>query len=163
MCSSDLTLAIACGSMVVSHVNDAYFWVISQMSGVSVTQEIARHTDPRLTQAVYVDANLLPLRDAINALAAAGYGESGEIGVDRPPSADRLMESRQAMENANHNPSGPKGARCRRARSASPCWSRCTSSTAARRSSPSRTTRPGRRAWRPSLGWPTRSAWAPPW
>lgn len=78
---------------------------------MSVTQEIARHTDPRLTQAVYVDANLLPLRDAINALAAAGYGESGENGVDRPPSADRLMESRSAMENANHNPSGPRGAR----------------------------------------------------
>lgn len=32
------TLAIACGSMVVSHVNDAYFWVITQMSGMSLSQ-----------------------------------------------------------------------------------------------------------------------------
>lgn len=32
------TVAIACGSMVVSHVNDAYFWVITQMSGMSLAQ-----------------------------------------------------------------------------------------------------------------------------
>lgn len=32
------TLAIASGSMVVSHVNDSYFWVITQMSGLSVAQ-----------------------------------------------------------------------------------------------------------------------------
>jgi len=33
-----VTLAIASGSMVVSHVNDSYFWVITQMSGLTVTQ-----------------------------------------------------------------------------------------------------------------------------
>lgn len=32
------TLAIAAGSMMVSHVNDSYFWVITQMSGLTVTQ-----------------------------------------------------------------------------------------------------------------------------
>ncbi len=32
------TLAVAGGSMVVSHVNDSFFWVITQMSGLSVTQ-----------------------------------------------------------------------------------------------------------------------------
>lgn len=33
-----VTLAIASGSMMVSHVNDSYFWVITQMSGLSVSQ-----------------------------------------------------------------------------------------------------------------------------
>jgi gluconate:H+ symporter, GntP family len=32
------TLAIASGSMMVSHVNDSYFWVVTQMSGLSVAQ-----------------------------------------------------------------------------------------------------------------------------
>lgn len=32
------TLAIAGGSMMLSHVNDSFFWVITQMSGLSVTQ-----------------------------------------------------------------------------------------------------------------------------
>jgi gluconate:H+ symporter, GntP family len=32
------TLAIASGAMCVSHVNDSYFWVITQMSGLSVAQ-----------------------------------------------------------------------------------------------------------------------------
>lgn len=32
------TLAIATGSMMLSHVNDSYFWVITQMSGMSVSQ-----------------------------------------------------------------------------------------------------------------------------
>ncbi len=32
------TLAIACGAMIVSHVNDAFFWVISQMTGMSIPQ-----------------------------------------------------------------------------------------------------------------------------
>jgi len=32
------TLAIASGAMMVSHVNDSYFWVITQMSGLTVTQ-----------------------------------------------------------------------------------------------------------------------------
>lgn len=32
------TLAIAAGSMMVSHANDSYFWVVSQFSGMSVSQ-----------------------------------------------------------------------------------------------------------------------------
>lgn len=32
------TLAIASGAMMVSHVNDSFFWVVTQMSGLSVTQ-----------------------------------------------------------------------------------------------------------------------------
>lgn len=32
------TLAISCGAMMVSHVNDSYFWVITQMSGITVSQ-----------------------------------------------------------------------------------------------------------------------------
>jgi GntP family gluconate:H+ symporter len=32
------TMAIGCGSMIVSHVNDAFFWVITQMSGMTVPQ-----------------------------------------------------------------------------------------------------------------------------
>ena len=34
--SSDL--AIGAGSMVVSHANDSYFWVVTQFSGMSVKQ-----------------------------------------------------------------------------------------------------------------------------
>lgn len=33
-----VTLAIASGAMMVSHVNDSYFWVITQMSGMTVSQ-----------------------------------------------------------------------------------------------------------------------------
>src|SRR5690606_27358480 len=32
------TLAVASGAMMVSHVNDSYFWVVTQMSGMSVSQ-----------------------------------------------------------------------------------------------------------------------------
>lgn len=32
------TLAVASGAMMVSHVNDSYFWVVTQMSGLSVAQ-----------------------------------------------------------------------------------------------------------------------------
>ncbi len=32
------TLAIASGAMMVSHVNDSYFWVVTQMSGMTVGQ-----------------------------------------------------------------------------------------------------------------------------
>lgn len=35
-----VTLAIASGSMVVSHVNDSYFWVITQTSGLTITQGV---------------------------------------------------------------------------------------------------------------------------
>jgi len=40
----------------------------------AVTQALARHTDPRLTDRVYVEKNLLPLRGELNRLVVAGYG-----------------------------------------------------------------------------------------
>jgi len=33
-----VVLAIGAGSMTVSHANDSYFWIVSQLSGMSVTQ-----------------------------------------------------------------------------------------------------------------------------
>ena len=32
------TLAISAGAMMVSHANDSYFWVVSQFSGMNVSQ-----------------------------------------------------------------------------------------------------------------------------
>ncbi len=31
------TLAVSCGAMMVSHANDSYFWVVTQMSGMTVS------------------------------------------------------------------------------------------------------------------------------
>lgn len=38
------TLAIGAGAMTVSHANDSYFWVVSQFSGMSVSQAYRLHT-----------------------------------------------------------------------------------------------------------------------
>lgn len=38
------TLAVGCGSMVVSHGNDSYFWVVSQFSGLKVDVAYKTHT-----------------------------------------------------------------------------------------------------------------------
>ncbi len=38
------TLAIGAGSMTVSHANDSYFWVVSQFSGMTVSQAYKLHT-----------------------------------------------------------------------------------------------------------------------
>ena len=38
------TLAIGAGSMVVSHANDSYFWVVTQLSGMSVAEGYLLHT-----------------------------------------------------------------------------------------------------------------------
>lgn len=74
---------------------------------MSVTQELARHTDPRLTQSVYVDANLLPLKQALNALVATGYAERGKIRKEEclhpGPKADTFPQP-QAMQTHQHNP-----------------------------------------------------------
>ena len=32
------TLGISCGAMMVSHANDSFFWVVTQMSGMTVSQ-----------------------------------------------------------------------------------------------------------------------------
>lgn len=39
-----VTLAIGAGAMTVSHANDSYFWVVSQLSGMEVTQAYKLHT-----------------------------------------------------------------------------------------------------------------------
>ena len=33
-----MTIAIGAGSMVVSHANDSYFWVVSQFSDMDINQ-----------------------------------------------------------------------------------------------------------------------------
>ncbi len=38
------TLAIGAGAMTVSHANDSYFWVVSQFSGMTVSQAYKLHT-----------------------------------------------------------------------------------------------------------------------
>jgi GntP family gluconate:H+ symporter len=38
------SLAIGTGSMMVSHANDSYFWVVSQFSGMTVDQAYRLHT-----------------------------------------------------------------------------------------------------------------------
>jgi GntP family gluconate:H+ symporter len=43
-------MAIGAGAMVVSHVNDSYFWVVSQFSGMSVTTAYRAHTAATLAQ-----------------------------------------------------------------------------------------------------------------
>lgn len=45
-------MAIGAGSMVVSHVNDSYFWVVSQFSGMSVTTAYRAQTAATLVQGV---------------------------------------------------------------------------------------------------------------
>jgi gluconate:H+ symporter, GntP family len=45
-------MAIGAGAMVVSHVNDSYFWVVSQFSGMSVTTAYRAHTAATLIQGV---------------------------------------------------------------------------------------------------------------
>jgi hypothetical protein len=78
---------------------------------MSVTQELARHTDPRLTQAVYVEANLLPLRQAINALAATGYEKSENVELDSGRAADSMATSQQPMPTPKNIPEPRAAAR----------------------------------------------------
>ena len=46
------TAAVGCGSMVVSHANDSYFWVVSQFSGLNVETAYRSHTVGTLIQGV---------------------------------------------------------------------------------------------------------------
>lgn len=45
-------MAIGSGAMVVSHVNDSYFWVVSQFSGMSVTTAYRAQTVATLIQGI---------------------------------------------------------------------------------------------------------------
>jgi GntP family gluconate:H+ symporter len=44
------TMAVGCGSMIVSHANDSYFWVVSQFSGLSVSTAYRTQTMATLVQ-----------------------------------------------------------------------------------------------------------------
>lgn len=46
------TMAIGCGSMIVSHANDSYFWVVSQFSGLSVDVAYKTQTVATLIQGI---------------------------------------------------------------------------------------------------------------
>lgn len=45
-------LSLGVGSMTVSHANDSYFWVVTQMSGMSVREAYRTHTFATLLQGV---------------------------------------------------------------------------------------------------------------
>lgn len=47
-----VTLAVGCGSMVVSHTNDSYFWVVSQFSGLSMSAAYKTQTMATLCMGV---------------------------------------------------------------------------------------------------------------
>ncbi|MEA2063310.1 MAG: GntP family permease [Gemmatimonadota bacterium] len=47
-------VAIGCGSMTISHANDSYFWVVSQMAGIPVADAYRAYTTARPIRAVAV-------------------------------------------------------------------------------------------------------------
>ncbi|MFD1851505.1 GntP family permease [Oceanobacillus bengalensis] len=47
-----VVMAIGAGAMIVSHVNDSYFWVVKEFSGMSVTQAYKAQTAATLLQGI---------------------------------------------------------------------------------------------------------------
>ncbi|MDC3414380.1 GntP family permease [Aquibacillus sp. 3ASR75-11] len=47
-----VVMAVGAGAMVVSHVNDSYFWVVKEFSGMSVTQAYKAQTAGTLMQGI---------------------------------------------------------------------------------------------------------------
>ncbi|GAB3526615.1 GntP family permease [Pontibacter brevis] len=47
-----VVMAIGAGAMAVSHVNDSYFWVVTQFSGLKVTDAYKAHTMATLMQGI---------------------------------------------------------------------------------------------------------------
>ena len=45
-------MSIGVGSMTVSHTNDSYFWIVSEMSGISVERALKYHTTGTLIQGI---------------------------------------------------------------------------------------------------------------
>jgi GntP family gluconate:H+ symporter len=45
-------MALGVGSMTVSHANDSYFWIVSQMSGMDVKTAYRTHTVGTLLQGI---------------------------------------------------------------------------------------------------------------
>ncbi|NEE20879.1 GntP family permease, partial [Streptomyces sp. SID7499] len=54
-------MAIGAGAMVVSHVNDSYFWVVTQFSGMDVKTAYRAHTAATLVQGLSALAAVLVL------------------------------------------------------------------------------------------------------
>ena len=54
-------LAVCAGGMVVSHINDSYFWVVSQFSGMSVRSAYRSHTLATLWQGLAAFLTVLGL------------------------------------------------------------------------------------------------------
>ncbi|ALX50293.1 hypothetical protein AOX59_17940 [Lentibacillus amyloliquefaciens] len=47
-----VVMSVGAGAMVVSHVNDSYFWVVKEFSGMSVTQAYKAQTAGTLLQGI---------------------------------------------------------------------------------------------------------------
>ncbi|MGP4080819.1 GntP family permease [Pseudalkalibacillus sp. R45] len=47
-----VVMAVGAGAMVVSHVNDSYFWVVKEFSGMTVTDAYKGHTTATLIQGI---------------------------------------------------------------------------------------------------------------
>ena len=45
-------LAVGAGALTVSHINDSYFWVVSQFSNLSVKQALKTHTVATFIQGI---------------------------------------------------------------------------------------------------------------
>ena len=45
-------MSLGVGSMTISHANDSYFWIVSQMSGMDVKTAYKTHTMGTLLQGV---------------------------------------------------------------------------------------------------------------
>ncbi|MCB0373329.1 MAG: GntP family permease, partial [Muricauda sp.] len=45
-------LAVGAGAMTVSHINDSYFWVVSQFSNINVKTALKGHTMGTLFQGI---------------------------------------------------------------------------------------------------------------
>ena len=45
-------LSIGVGSMTVSHTNDSYFWIVSEMTGISAKKALKYHTTGTLIQGI---------------------------------------------------------------------------------------------------------------
>lgn len=52
-------LAIGAGSMVVSHANDSYFWVVTQFSNMSVSQGYKLQTIGTLVEGIAAIVTIL--------------------------------------------------------------------------------------------------------
>lgn len=66
-------------------------------AGFSVTHKLARHSDPRTTEKVYVQRDLLPLRDTLKALVETGYGKNDKIVQQSAAQSDSMTQPRDPM------------------------------------------------------------------